>query len=159
MSDQYKEPEIDQEDPTTEPEHEEYHQQEVWAEGSYHADPEMPEEPVPAAPAAPAEKKGCSIASFVLGLLSVLMVHSLFPSLVCSIVGFVLGLSGRKQGGKSFATAGITLSAIGFVSVVLMIVGIALLIFNSFELFESGFFEEFLEFDFDFYDDIIRIFR
>ena len=69
MSDQYKEPEINQEDPTTEPEHEEYHYQEVWAEGSYRAEPET-------APAVPVERKGNSIASFVLGIISILLYFS-----------------------------------------------------------------------------------
>ena len=150
MSDQYKEPEIDQEDPTTEPEYEEYHHQEVWAEGSYRAEPET-------APAVPVERKGNSIASFVLGIISILLYFTTFPALICAVIGLVMGISGKKQGGKSFAVAGIVLSIIGLVSAVLFVVGMVFIMSYSFDLIQNGIFEEFMEFDLA--SAIIRIFR
>ena len=64
-------------------------------------------------PVMPPEKKGQSIASLVLGIVSFLAwIIPLFGYPV-SIVGIVMGAIGMKKGGKKMAIAGIVCSSIG----------------------------------------------
>lgn len=72
------------------------------------------------------EKKGLSIASMVLGLIG--LVAWLLPLVGYPVIipGLILGIIGRKQGGKSYATAGIILCII---TLVLTLINSALGIF------------------------------
>ena len=58
------------------------------------------------------EKKGMSIASLVLGCVGVIAWCIPLFGYPVTIAGLVLGIIGRKKGGKTLATVGIVLSAI-----------------------------------------------
>ncbi len=61
----------------------------------------------------PQESKGLSIASLVVGILSLLTSCCGCFGIVVSIVAIVLGIIGRPKGGKGMATGGIICGAIG----------------------------------------------
>ena len=69
------------------------------------------------------EKKGFSVASLVLGILSLVLFCFWYISLPCAIIAIILGAIGRKKGGKGMGTAGIVL---GIISIVLIIIILAL---------------------------------
>ena len=58
------------------------------------------------------EKKGLSIASMVLGIISVVLFCIWYISLPCSILAIIFGIVGRKKGGKGMAIAGLVLGII-----------------------------------------------
>lgn len=68
------------------------------------------------------EKKGISIASLVLGIVSLVLLCFWYISLPCAIVAIVLGIIGRKKGGKGMGTTGIVLGAIALVIVVVILI-------------------------------------
>jgi hypothetical protein len=76
----------------------------------------------PAPAAASSGSKGLAIASLVLGILSLCASVGWFCGGPISIVGLVLGFLGRKSAGKSMATAGIILSAIGLVLTIVFLI-------------------------------------
>lgn len=69
------------------------------------------------------EKKGLSVASLVLGILSLVLFCFWYISLPCAIIAIILGAIGRKKGGKGMGTAGIVL---GIISIVLILILLAL---------------------------------
>lgn len=77
------------------------------------------------------EAKGMSIASMVLGIISLVLFCIWYLSIPLAIVGLVLGILGRKKGGKGMATAGIICSIIALVLTVVF-VGIFIAAFSQF---------------------------
>lgn len=61
---------------------------------------------------APQEKKGLSVASLVLGICGFVACCLPLIGYPVTITGLVLGIIGKKKGGKGMAIAGIILSAI-----------------------------------------------
>ena len=82
------------------------------------------------APAAPG--KGMAIAAMVLGIVGVVFVTTIFISLICGIVGLVLGIVARKKNpaAKGMAIAGIVTGAVA--------VGLSLLFLILFGVILSG---------------------
>ncbi|HOV40538.1 MAG TPA: DUF4190 domain-containing protein [Oscillospiraceae bacterium] len=79
-------------------------------------------------PGNPPAKSGLSIASMVLGILSILFFCIPYISIPLAIVGLILGIISlvKKQGGKGMAIAGVICSAIGFViGIIIIIMAIA----------------------------------
>lgn len=68
------------------------------------------------------EQKGMSIASLILGIISLVLFCFWYLSLPCAIIAIILGVMGRKKGGKGMATAGIVLGAIAIVLVVVILI-------------------------------------
>lgn len=71
---------------------------------------------------------GKAIASFILGILSILMV--MFPGIILGIIGLILGIIGLKeinrstQQGRKMAVAGIICSVIGvLLSIIIPVIG------------------------------------
>jgi hypothetical protein len=84
--------------------------------------PSGEEEPrVPGSPRAAASPRGLSIASMVLGFVSL----ALFWTLVCPIVGLVLGIVGvrREPAGRGFAITGLVLNGL------LLLIPVAVILF------------------------------
>lgn len=71
---------------------------------------------------APEEKKGLSVAAMILGIISLVFFCVWYLSIPCAIIAIVLGVLGRKKGGKGMATAGIVLGIIAIILVVLILV-------------------------------------
>ena len=71
---------------------------------------------------APAEKKGFSIASMVLGIVSLVCCCIWYISIPCSILAIVFSIVGKKKGGKGMATAGLVLGIIAIALYVLLVV-------------------------------------
>lgn len=68
------------------------------------------------------EKKGLSIASMVLGIVSLAFWYLAIP---CAILAIIFGIIGRKKGGKGMATAGLVLGIISLVIlIIIMAVGV-----------------------------------
>ncbi|MBI3409678.1 MAG: DUF4190 domain-containing protein [Planctomycetes bacterium] len=71
--------------------------------------------PPPAPPPGPQPSAGLSIASLVLGIVSLVLFCIWWISGPCAILAIVLGAVGRSKGGKGMATAGMVcgIAAIG----------------------------------------------
>lgn len=70
------------------------------------------------------EKKGLSITSLVLGIIALITIcFAPYISIICAIAAIILGVIGRKKGGKGMGTAGLVL---GIIALVLVIIVIAL---------------------------------
>lgn len=65
------------------------------------------------------EKKGYSIASLVLGILSICFFCVWYISIPAAILAIIFGVIGRKQGSKGMATAGLILGIIAGVLVLM----------------------------------------
>lgn len=65
------------------------------------------------------EKKGYSIASLVLGILSVCFFCVWYISIPAAILAIIFGVLGRKQGAKGMATAGLILGIVAGVLVLM----------------------------------------
>lgn len=65
------------------------------------------------------ESKGMSIASLVLGIVSLVMLCIWYISIPCSILAIIFGILGRKKGGKGMGTAGLVL---GIITVAFLII-------------------------------------
>ena len=72
-------------------------------------------QPATAAPASTGGGQGLSIASLVLGILSLCASGVIWCGGILGLVGLILGILGINTRGKSMAIAGIILSAIGLV--------------------------------------------
>lgn len=73
------------------------------------------------------ESKGLSIASMVLGIVSVVMLCVYYISIPSAILAIIFAIIGRKKGGKGMATAGLVLGIIALVIdivIVVMAIGI-----------------------------------
>jgi len=79
----------------------------------------------------PGEKKGLSIASLVLGIVSLALFCITYVSLPCAILAIIFGILGKKKGGAGMAKAGLIMGIIALTLVVLFwilaIAGIAAL--------------------------------
>lgn len=53
------------------------------------------------------ESKGLSIASMVLGIVSLVFVCVWYITIPCAILAIIFAIIGRKKGGKGMATAGL----------------------------------------------------
>ena len=71
------------------------------------------------------ESKGLSIASMVLGIVSIVLFCVSYLSIPCAILALIFGFVGRKKGGKGMATAGIVLGIIALGLDILAIAGVA----------------------------------
>lgn len=69
---------------------------------------------------APVEKKGMSIASLVLGIVSVALCCIGWVSIICAILAIIFGVVGKKKGGQGMAKAGLILGIIALAIYVLM---------------------------------------
>lgn len=70
----------------------------------------------------PAEKKGMSIASLVLGIVSVALFCITYVSIPCAILAIIFGVLGKKKGGAGMAKAGLILGIIAVVLFVLFVI-------------------------------------
>ena len=70
------------------------------------------------------ESKGLSIASMVLGIVSLVMLCLWYVSIPCAILAIIFAIIGRKKGGKGMATAGLVLGIIALVIDVVIVVGL-----------------------------------
>lgn len=70
------------------------------------------------------ESKGLSIASMVLGIVSLVMLCIYYISIPCAILAIIFAIVGRKKGGKGMATAGLVLGIIALAIDVIIVVGI-----------------------------------
>lgn len=70
------------------------------------------------------EKKGLSIASMVLGIISVVLFCFAYISIPCSILAIIFGFVGKNKGGKGMAIAGIVLGIIAIVLYGLTVIGL-----------------------------------
>ena len=71
------------------------------------------------------EKKGLSIASMVLGIVSLALWCFWYLAIPCAILAIIFGIIGRKKGGKGMATAGLVLGIISLVIlIIIMAVGV-----------------------------------
>ncbi len=73
----------------------------------------------------PQESKGLSVASMILGIVSVVLFCFWYLSIPCAILAIIFGVMGKKKGGKGMAKAGLILGIIAIVLVILVIVGLA----------------------------------
>lgn len=75
------------------------------------------------------ESKGLSIASMVLGIISVVLFCIWYISVPCAILAIIFGIIGKKKGGKGMATAGLVLGIVALailaVIYILALIGIA----------------------------------
>ncbi len=74
------------------------------------------------------EKKGKSVAAMILGIVSLVFSCIWWISIPCSIVGLILGIIGKKSGGRGMAITGIILSSISIALAVLVVLGFASLV-------------------------------
>lgn len=68
------------------------------------------------------ESKGLSIASMVLGIVSVVMLCLYYISIPCAILAIIFAIVGRKKGGKGMATAGLVLGIIALAIDIVIVV-------------------------------------
>lgn len=66
----------------------------------------------------PQESKGMSIASLVLGIVSVVLFCYTYISIPCAILAIIFGILGKKKGGKGMAKAGLILGIIAMALIV-----------------------------------------
>ena len=82
------------------------------------------------------EKKGLSIASMVLGIISIVAFCWTWVATICAILAIVFGIIGKKKGGAGMAKAGLICGIIGlcfqaalliFLAAILESIGLSLL--------------------------------
>ncbi len=84
---------------------------------------QLPPAPPPASAPAPAgDRRGLAIASLVLGILSLCASLAWFCGGPISVVGIVLGVLGMKSSGRKMAIAGVILSAVGLLLMIVFII-------------------------------------
>lgn len=69
------------------------------------------------------ESKGLSIASMVLGIISVVLFCIWYISVPCAILAIIFAVLGKKKGGKGMATAGLVLGiiALGILAIIYLL--------------------------------------
>lgn len=72
--------------------------------------------------------KGLSIASMVLGIVSVVLFCISYVSIPCAILAIIFGIVGKKKGGRGMAIAGLVLGIIAIALYVLAAAGVASLL-------------------------------
>lgn len=79
------------------------------------------------------ENKGFSIASMVLGIISIVLFCIWYLSIPCAILAIIFGIVGMKKGAKGMAIAGLVLGiiAIAIVLIFVIFVGSALTSISS----------------------------
>lgn len=70
------------------------------------------------------ESKGLSIASMVLGIISVVLCCFAYISIPCAILAIIFGIVGMKKGGKGMGIAGLVLGIITLAILALGALGI-----------------------------------
>ena len=68
------------------------------------------------------ESKGLSIASMVLGIVSLVLFCFWYVSIPCAILAIIFGVIGKKKGGRGMAIAGLVLGIIAIAVVVLLLI-------------------------------------
>lgn len=69
-------------------------------------------------------KKGLSIASMVLGIVSILLGRNFLIAIACGVLAIIFGLKGKEMGGKGMAKAGFITGIIGVsLQLVLILIG------------------------------------
>lgn len=71
------------------------------------------------------ESSGLSIASMVLGIISIVLFCIYYVSIPCAILAIIFGVIGRKKGGKGMAIAGLVLGIIALSLDILAVAGVA----------------------------------
>ena len=79
----------------------------------------------------PQEQKGLSIASMVCGILSLIGCWCCGLGLILAIAAIVLGILGRKKGGKGFGLAGIICGSIGVIGNLIYLVYFIIVIMDQ----------------------------
>lgn len=74
------------------------------------------------------EKKGLSIASMVLGIISIVAFCSTWIAIICSILAIIFGVIGKKKGGAGMAKAGLICGIIGLCLQVALVIFLAALL-------------------------------
>lgn len=79
------------------------------------------------------ENKGFSIASMVLGIISIVLFCIWYLSIPCAILAIIFGIVGMKKGAKGMAVAGLVLGiiAVAIVGIFVIFVGSALTSISS----------------------------
>lgn len=79
------------------------------------------------------ENKGFSIASMVLGIISIVLFCIWYLSIPCAILAIIFGIVGMKKGAKGMAVAGLVLGiiAVAIVLIFVIFVGSALTSISS----------------------------
>lgn len=72
----------------------------------------------------PPPSKSLAVASMVLGIVSVVLLCTVYLGIPCSIVGLVLGIVAKKKNQGGMATAGIVLSIISLALVAIIIIAL-----------------------------------
>lgn len=70
------------------------------------------------------ESKGLSIASMVLGIISVVLFCYAYISIPCAILAIIFGIIGMKKGGKGMGIAGFVLGIIAIALYLLVALGL-----------------------------------
>lgn len=68
--------------------------------------------------------KGLSIASMVLGIVSVVLCCLWYVSLPCAILAIIFGVIGKKRDGRGMAIAGLVLGIVAIALYILAVVGV-----------------------------------
>lgn len=69
-------------------------------------------------------RKGLSIASLVLGIVSIVFIKSFIVPVACGVLAIILGNKGKTRGGKGMAAAGFIMGIIGLsLQAMLFIIG------------------------------------
>lgn len=72
-------------------------------------------------------KKGLSITSMILGIVSIVWSFNFLISVACGVLAIIFGLKGKKMGGKGMAKAGFITGIIGLsLQVIMFLVGVML---------------------------------
>ena len=72
-------------------------------------------------------KKGLSITSMILGIVSIVWSFNFLISVACGVLAIIFGLKGKKMGGKGMAKAGFITGIIGLsLQVIIFLVGVML---------------------------------
>ena len=80
---------------------------------------------------APQESKGLSIASMVLGIISVVLFCIWYISVPCAILAIIFGIVGMKKGGRGMGIAGLVLGIVAL-AILAIIYLLAIIGFASF---------------------------